>query len=245
MSLYQPHPLYPLQGEPLSFQGERGKCYVREASPLFNSPYLPKHWGSLEGLGFYIKLSNVFIARYYSAILGGINDGRLAMTKLNKFWALIIILLVAIIAIGGIITWSRYSPSQPIEISLPPPLELKSEIYVGGAVNNPGFYPLKGGDSVGNIIQVAGGATGNADLSRRKLHVPESGETYSPQKIDINRAEAWILEALPGIGEVKAQAIINYRRQNGPFRNISELTKVASISITTYEQIKHLATVAD
>ena len=167
------------------------------------------------------------------------------MTK-NRYWALTItILLVAIIAIGGIIAWSRYSPSQPIEISMPPHPQLQGEIYIGGAVISPGFYPLNAGDSIENIIQAAGGTTSNADLSQLKLHVPESGETYSPQKIDINRAEAWLLEALPSIGEVRAQAIINYRRQNGPFSNIKELTKVEGIGITTYEQIKHLITVAD
>ncbi|GAH80284.1 unnamed protein product, partial [marine sediment metagenome] len=40
-------------------------------------------------------------------------------SKLNKYWTLITILLVAIIVIGGIVAWSRYSPSQPIEISIP------------------------------------------------------------------------------------------------------------------------------
>ena len=122
----------------------------------------------------------------------------------NKFWAMIIILLVAIITIGGIIAWSEYSQSQPIEISLPPHPELQGEIYISGAVNNPGLYPLNSGDSLENIIQAAGGTTSSADSSRLKLHVPESGEIYSPQKIDINRAEAWLLEALPGIDGVDA-----------------------------------------
>ncbi len=168
------------------------------------------------------------------------------MTKVNKFWALIIIFLVVIITVGGIIAWSRYSPSQPIEISLLPHPELQSKIYISGAVSNPGFYPLKAEDSIRDIIQAAGGTTSSsADLNRLKLHVPESGETYSPQKIDINQAEAWLLEALPGIGEIRAQAIIDYRRQNGPFHNINELTKVKGIGITTYEQMKHLITVAD
>ncbi len=167
------------------------------------------------------------------------------MTKINKYWALVIILLVAIIVTGRIIVWSRYSPSQPIEISLPLQPELQGKIYIDGAVTSPGFYPLKAGDSIENIIHAAGGTTSSADLSRLKLYVPELGEAYSPQRIDINRAEAWLLEALPGIGETRAQAIISYRQRNGPFQNISELTKVEGIGITTYAQIKHLITVAD
>ena len=166
------------------------------------------------------------------------------MTK-NRYWALIIIFLVVIITIGGIVAWSRYSPSQPIEISLSPQPELPGEVYIGGAVNSPGHYPVEAGDSIQDIIQAAGGTTSNADLSSLKIYIPRLEEEIQPQKIDPNRAEAWLLEALPGIGEIRAQAIIDYRQQNGPFRNINELTKVEGIGISTYEQIKHLITVAD
>jgi comEA protein len=121
------------------------------------------------------------------------------MTKLNRFWTLITILLIAVIVIGGIVIWQKYSPSHPIEISLSP-------------------EP----DSTGEVCQ---------------------GE--SPQKIDINRAEAWLLEALPGIGPSKAQAIIDYRQQNGGFHTIIEITEVEGIGLSIYEQIKDLITVAD
>jgi comEA protein len=66
-----------------------------------------------------------------------------------------------------------------------------------------------------------------------------------PQKIDINRAEAWLLEALPGIGESKAQAIIAYRQQNGGFHSITEITRVEGIGPAIYEEIKDLITVGD
>jgi competence protein ComEA len=166
------------------------------------------------------------------------------MTK-NRYWALIIILLIAVIIIGGIVAWSRYSPSQPIEISLPPSPQFQGEIYIGGAVSNPGLYPLKSGDSIEALIQAAGGITDNADLTRLKLYIPIVGEKEEPQKIDINRAEAWLLNALPGIGEGRAQAIIDYRQKNGAFHNITEITKVEGIGPATYEQIKNLITVAD
>jgi hypothetical protein len=65
------------------------------------------------------------------------------MAKLNRLWLLIAALLVAIIATGSIIAWSRYSPGQPIEISLPPPPALHGEIYVSGAVSNPGIFNLR------------------------------------------------------------------------------------------------------
>jgi competence protein ComEA len=122
---------------------------------------------------------------------------------------------------------------------------MHGEIYVSGAVNNPGIYNLRAEDSIVDIIQAAGGITNSAEPGYIELYVPEAGESDSPQKIDINRAEEWLLEALPGIGEVRAQAIIDYRYQNGSFRHINELTKVEGIGITTYEQIKHLITVTN
>ena len=84
------------------------------------------------------------------------------MAKLHRFWIPITVLLVAVIITGGIIIWSRYSPSQPIEIFLPAHAELQGEIYISGAVNNPGVYTLRAEDSLEDIIQAAGGATGNA-----------------------------------------------------------------------------------
>jgi len=140
----------------------------------------------------------------------------------------------------------RYSGSQPIEISAskPPSQEQPDKIYIGGAVNNPGFYPLKAGDSIAALIQAAGGIT-SADLSGLKLYISEVGEEEEPQKINLNRAEVWLLEALPGIGETRAKAIIAYRHQNGPFQNINELIKVEGIGTATYEQIKDLITVAN
>ncbi len=166
------------------------------------------------------------------------------MAKLNRYWTLITVLLIAIIAIGGMVAWSRYSPSQPIEISMPSGQPVQGEIYIGGAVINPGFYPLTAGDSIEALIQAAGGTTSSANLSRLKLYIPRVGE-QEPQKVDINQAELWLLKALPGIGETRARAIIAYREQYGPFHNINELTKVKGIGITTYEEIKHLITVAD
>lgn len=127
----------------------------------------------------------------------------MAATKLNRYWTLLIILLVAAIVIGGVVAWSRYSPGQPVEISIPPGQELEGEIY-GGV-----------------------------------------GEEQEPQKIDINRAEVWLLKALPEIGETLAQRIVDYRQQNGPFHNIHDIVKVDGIGKATYEQIKDLITVAD
>ena len=68
--------------------------------------------------------------------------------RLINCWTLIIILLVVIIAAGSIVAWSRYSSSQPVEISIVPSQELQGEIYIGGAISNSGFYPFTSEDSL-------------------------------------------------------------------------------------------------
>ena len=165
----------------------------------------------------------------------------------NKYWMLAAILLVVIIVSGGIVAWVRYSPGQPVEIYVPAGQERQGRIYIGGNVTNPDSYPFTGSDSLEALIRAAGGTTSSANLSglKLKLYIPGVGEEQEPQKVDINRAEAWLLEALPGIGETLAQRIVDYRQQNGLFHNTKELFKVAGIGTTTYERIKNLITVAD
>ena len=168
----------------------------------------------------------------------------MATSRVNKLWSFVIFLLLVIIATGSIVTCSRYQHSQPLEITTAPESEFSGEVYIGGEVANPGFYPLKPEDRMEDIIKGAGGRTDNAQPGELRLYVVDTEEEKS-QKININRAEAWLLEALPGIGETRARDIIEYRQKNGRFSSTGELMKVEGIGAATYEKIKHLITVAD
>ena len=55
----------------------------------------------------------------------------------------------------------------------------------------------------------------------------------------------WLLEALPGIGETRAQAIVDYRNENGPFKRIEDLLQVKGIGEGTLDKIKDYITVSD
>jgi competence protein ComEA len=167
------------------------------------------------------------------------------MTISGRYWALAIVFLLLIIATGVIVILLRFNPGQPIEISPANGQETDGLVNIGGGVANPGYRPFAGTDSIESLIQAAGGITENADLSRVQLYIPESEEGQEAQKIDINRADVWLLKALPGIGETLAQRIVDYRQQNGPFSNINQIVKVAGIAAGTYEQIKDLITVND
>ncbi len=169
----------------------------------------------------------------------------MAKDRAFHYWPLIIIILLIIIVAGSLVIRSKLGRSQVVEISLAPEVEQSGEIYVGGEVNNPGLYPLRAGDSFDDIIRAAGGPTDNAVMNRLVLQVPGQIEGELPQKVDINRAEAWLLAALPEIGETRARAIIDYRQKNGPFHSSDELVKVPGIGSATYEKIKQLVTVAE
>lgn len=61
--------------------------------------------------------------------------------------------------------------------------------------------------------------------------------------VNINTADAETLAALPGIGQVLAERIVAYRRQNGSFRAIEEITNVEGIGEKKAEAILELITV--
>jgi competence protein ComEA len=168
------------------------------------------------------------------------------MSRAERFYLFVTVFLVIAAIAGGVTLAVHHSRSQPVEIVLSqtePPAQ-SGEIYIGGAVANPGIYPLKEGDTLQTLISDAG-IEPEADLSHIELYIPREGEEQSPQKIDINRAEPWLLEALPGIGETRAQAIVDYRSENGPFRRIEDLLQVSGIGPATFESIKDYITVSD
>ncbi len=171
----------------------------------------------------------------------------MAAKQSNRLWAVLIVFLIIVIIAGGMIAWSQYQQHQPTEISLTTvsrqaPAKLAS---ISGAVASPGLYALKADDTIQTLVQAAGGIIGGTTPDSVDIYVPAAGEGEQPQRININRAEAWLLEALPGIGEVKAKAIITYRQQNGPFRQASQVALVEGIGPTIYEKIKDFISVTD
>ena len=57
-------------------------------------------------------------------------------------------------------------------------------------------------------------------------------------KVNINTATVQELTALPGIGQVKAEAIVKYREANGSFKSVDDLTKVKGISPKMLDKIR-------
>ena len=168
------------------------------------------------------------------------------MSRADRFYLFVTVFLVIAAIAGGVMLAVQHSRNQPVEIVLSQtePPELSGELCIGGAVANPGIYPLREDDTMLALLLDAG-VEPDANLSHIELYIPREGEAEFPQKIDINRAEPWLLEALPGIGEVLAHRIVDYRSENDPFTRIEDLLKVSGIGPATLEKIKDFITVSD
>lgn len=140
------------------------------------------------------------------------------------------------------------------------------QVYVCGAVVHPGVYELPKGARVKQAIDAAGGLTEDADLLLvNQARVVEDGEqirlytkdeatnvevqiegssmTSAEAKVNINAADADLLMTLPGIGEAKATAIIEYRESNGDFKTIEDIMNIPGIKNAVFSKIKDKITV--
>ncbi len=69
-------------------------------------------------------------------------------------------------------------------------------------------------------------------------------EEAAEAPLDLNTADESALTALPGIGPVRAAAIVVYRQAHGPFTSVEELTAVHGIGTATLEKLRPLVTVS-
>jgi len=167
------------------------------------------------------------------------------MNQADRFYIFITVFLIIAMAVGGVMLLTDRNKIQPIELvlsqgALP---QQDGEVYIGGAVINPGIYSLMEGETIQALLSDVG-LEPDADLNHIAIYIPEEGEEQSLQKIDINRAEEWLLKALPGIGETRAKAIVDYRNENGEFKRVEDLLQVKGIGQGTFDKIKGNITVS-
>ena len=74
-------------------------------------------------------------------------------------------------------------------------------------------------------------------------HTDAPQATIATGKVDINTADLNLLQTLHGIGEVKARAIIEYRRAHGLFYRIEDIVKVRGVGPVMFERMKNDITV--
>jgi len=132
-------------------------------------------------------------------------------------------------------------------------------VDVAGAVRRAGLYRLPQGSRIADAVARAGGATRRADLDLVNLAAPladgeqvlvpargaaataaGSGTPSPTAPLDLNSATAEQLDALPGIGPVTAQKIVDYRQAHGPFRSVDDLEGVPGIGPARVAELKGL-----
>jgi len=139
-------------------------------------------------------------------------------------------------------------------------------IDVKGAVLKPGVYEVPQDARVYEAIQEAGGLSEKADELSVNLasslqdgmvvYIPIKGETKenpfisqnvaedpSQKKVNINLATSEELQTLTGIGPSKAESIISYREEQGPFTKIEDLLEVTGIGDKSFEKLREEITV--
>ncbi len=96
----------------------------------------------------------------------------------------------------------------------------------------------------GDVLESVSTSTSvNTSLSVSTSSTTESTTLQSSEKININTAGLAQLTTLTGIGDVKGQAIIDYRTEHGPFTSVDELTNVSGIGDKTLAKIRDQITV--
>ena len=145
-------------------------------------------------------------------------------------------------------------------------------VDIKGEVREPGVYQLSNGARVMDAIESAGGLTNEADEDQLNLAlllsdqmvivVPNITQTLEEEyslvnhfaneiaeephndlKININVADVAELTLLPGIGEKKAQAIIDYREEYGSYQTIEDLMNVSGIGQKTFDKLSSMISV--
>ena len=132
-------------------------------------------------------------------------------------------------------------------------------VHVVGEVAEPGLVRLPEGSRVADAIDSAGGASAEADLGAVNLArvlvdgeqvvVPRPGDASSEGTasgsalLDLNTADAAALDALPGVGPVLAQRIVDWRTEHGAFTVVDELAEVTGIGPAVLTGVRDLVRV--
>ena len=177
--------------------------------------------------------------------------------------------IAAVVTIGILVRALDQRSAPPIVIE-DPLQDVEIVVSVEGAVATPGVYRLPANARYQDAIDAAGGPGEEADLAMVNLArrirdedrivipvrgiggmtspavVPGDATVIEPpaagRAIDINTASAAELEALPGIGPVLAQRIVDTRTKNGPFASVDDLALVSGVSRKLVDDLRPLVT---
>jgi competence protein ComEA len=178
------------------------------------------------------------------------------------------IALLALLALAGqrLAGAGATEPPRPAAAISPvaAPAPARLVVHVVGAVRRPGLYRLAEGARVADAVARAGGPVRNAQLEAVNLAAPLAdgmqvlvpsrvagaagaapgvgGAARTGVKVSLASATVEQLDALPGVGPVTAQRIVDWRTKNGPVRSVDELDAIPGIGPATVERLRELVT---
>ncbi|WP_433439785.1 helix-hairpin-helix domain-containing protein [Nonomuraea sp. CA-141351] len=168
-------------------------------------------------------------------------------------------------AVAAFFLWRSQPSTEPLPVptpiaaqTTPPPTALaKVTVHVTGKIRKPGVYLLPSGSRVTDAVTAAGGvsrgaSTGSLNLARRLIDgeqivvgaaagqaIPGSPITDPATAVlDLNSATTAQLEQLPGVGEVLAARIIEFRDSHGGFTTVEQLREVSGIGPRKFDELK-------
>jgi competence protein ComEA len=172
------------------------------------------------------------------------------------------LLLVALLLAGRLLLHAGTPSTAPPPVVLPTAAPTAPELLVidvVGAVRRPGLLRLAKGSRIADAVARAGGATRRADLAQVNLAAPiADGEqvmvparggggsagtgatTASTGPVHLSTATPDQLDALPGIGPVTAQKILDYRTEHGAFSSVDELDAIPGIGPARIDELRGL-----
>ena len=178
------------------------------------------------------------------------------------------VLLLAVLLLAGKLlgrSGQAATPrAAPARAVLAPSQPRRLVVHVVGAVRRAGLYRLPDGSRVADALARAGGATRRADLALVNLAAPigdgsqivvprraqpglataapPADPSAPPLSVSLNSATLEVLDALPGVGPVTAQRILDYRSEHGAFASVDALDAVPGIGPARLEQLRALVT---
>ncbi|MCI2416318.1 ComEA family DNA-binding protein [Saccharopolyspora sp. K220] len=181
---------------------------------------------------------------------------------------LALVLVAAAVLVGlFVVSWTSRSTAEPAPpLVAPPPLPTTTAappelvVSVVGRVVRPGLVTVSPGDRVADAVAAAGGPVPDTDLvglnlARRlvdgeQLYVAvpappqaQSGQPGGDGKIDLNTATEEQFDELPGIGEVTAKRIVQWRAEHGRFDSVEQLREVGGIGDSRFSRLRELVRV--
>jgi len=164
--------------------------------------------------------------------------------------------LVLLVVAGRTLADAGTATSQPARALVPErgAAAPKLVVHVAGAVRQPGLYSLAEGTRVADAVARAGGATAPADTAAINLAAPlaDGMQVVVPSRVagaaggaaagrvSLSSASLAELDALPGVGPVTAQKIVDHRLAHGGFRSVDDLDAIPGIGPARIEQLREL-----